>query len=68
VLEARRHGSRRCAAHPELGKEGAEIRSTCRSRPIRKHVACFTFDERSVLIQRVLHASMDPDLHLEDET
>lgn len=42
------------------------MRTGYRSRLIRKHIAYDTVTESHVLIQRVLHGSMDPDLHLHD--
>lgn len=42
-------------------------RLCCWSLLVRRHVAFYTVTVDQVLIQRVLHGSMDPDLHLDDE-
>ena len=59
-------GLRSCQDGPELGRRRDELRTGYRSRLIRKHIAYDTVTESHVLIQRVLHGSMDPDLHLHD--
>ena len=59
-------GMRRCGEDPDSGKRRDFIREGYRSALIRKHVVFYTFDEDRVLIQRVLHGSMDPGRHLPD--
>jgi toxin ParE1/3/4 len=60
-------GLRECGAEPERGKCRDGVRPGYWSRLIRRHVAFYTFTEDEVLVQRVLHGSMDPDLHLDDD-
>lgn len=60
-------GLRECGAEPECGRHRDEVRPGYRSLHVRRHVAFYTVTADQVLIQRVLHASMDPDLHLDDE-
>lgn len=56
-----------CGAEPERGRRRDEVRLGYWSCLIRRHVAFYTVTADVVLIQRVLHGSMDPDLHLDDE-
>ena len=60
-------GMRACAADPESGKDRDSLRRGYRSRPIRKHVVFYTFGTDQVLVQRVLHGSMDFESRLLDE-
>ena len=60
-------GLRECAAEPERGKPWDDVQPGYWSFLIRRHVAFFTFTADEVLVQRVLHGSMDPDLHLDEE-
>ena len=60
-------GLQECGAEPERGRCCDEVRLGYRSLLIRRHVAFYTFTDDEVLIQRVLHGSMEPDLHLDDE-
>lgn len=60
-------GLRGCAAEPERGRRRDEVRTGYWSRLVRRHVAFYTVTADEVLIQRVLHGGMDPDLHMEDE-
>ncbi|HEX5053751.1 MAG TPA: type II toxin-antitoxin system RelE/ParE family toxin [Planctomycetota bacterium] len=64
ALDAGLHG---CGAEPENGRRRDEVRPGYWSLLIRRHVAFYTVTVDEVLIQRVLHGSMDPDLHLDDE-
>ncbi len=57
-------GLRRCGAEPEDGKQREAVRSGYWSRLVRKHIAFYTFTDDEVLIQRVLHGSMDPLRHV----
>ena len=43
------------------------MRSGYRSPLVRRHVIFYTFTDDSVLVQRVLHGSMDPELRLQDD-
>lgn len=43
-----------------------EVRPGYWSVLIRRHVAFYTFTDDEVLVQRVLHGSMDPNLHLDE--
>lgn len=58
---------RECGADPECGRRRDEVRPGYWSRLVRRHVAFYTETFDAVLIQRVLHGSMDPDLHMDDE-
>lgn len=60
-------GLQACAAEPERGNRRDDIRNGCWSRLLRRHIAFYTFNQDEILIQRVLHCSMDPDLHLGDD-
>lgn len=60
-------GLRQCGADPERGRRREEVRPGYWSLLVRRHVAFYTATADEVLIQRVLHASMDPDLHMDDE-
>jgi toxin ParE1/3/4 len=60
-------GLRECGAAPERGRRRDDVRPGYRSLLIRRHVALYTFTDGEVLVQRVLHGSMDPDLHLDEE-
>jgi toxin ParE1/3/4 len=60
-------GLQECRIDPERGKPRDDVRAGYWSLLIRRHVAFYTFTEAEVLIQRVLHSSMDPGLHIEDD-
>lgn len=60
-------GMRECAAAPESGKDRESLRQGYRSRRIRKHVVFYTWSTDQVLVQRVLHSSMDFESHLLEE-
>ncbi|MHC4390096.1 MAG: type II toxin-antitoxin system RelE/ParE family toxin [Planctomycetota bacterium] len=53
-------GLQTCGAEPEGGRQRDAVRPGYWSKLIRKHVAFYTFTDDEVLIQRVLHGSMDP--------
>ena len=57
-------GMRKCGAEPEGGKQRESVRSGYGSSLVRKHVVFYTFTDDEVLIQRVLHGSMDPSRHV----
>jgi toxin ParE1/3/4 len=60
-------GMRECGAEPERGRRRDEVRPGYWSILVRRHVAFYTVTADTVLIQRVLHGSMDPDLHMDDD-
>lgn len=60
-------GLQECGAEPERGRPRDEVRPGYWSLLIRRHVAFYTVTDDAVLVQRVLHGSMEPDLHLDDE-
>lgn len=60
-------GLRECGVEPECGRRRDEVRIGYWSLLVRRHVAFYTVTTDEVLIQRVLHGSMDPDLHMDDE-
>ena len=66
-LDALGDGLRECAAEPECGRRRDEVRPGYWSLLVRRHVAFYTFTADEVLIRRVLHGSMDPDRHVDDE-
>lgn len=55
-----------CGANPDRGKKRGELRPGYRSLLIRKHVIFYTFNDDEVLIQRVLHSSMEPHRHVDE--
>lgn len=55
---------RQCGSHPGSGRRRDCVHSGCRSKVIHKHVAFYTVTDSDVVIQRVLHGSMDPELHV----
>lgn len=57
-----------CRDEPELGRTRDEVRPGYRSQLVRKHVLFYTYTATEVRVQRVLHASMDPTLHLPNDT
>lgn len=59
-------GLRDCGADPECGRRRDEVRPGYWSLLVRRHVAFYTVTADEVLIQRVLHGSMAPDLHMND--
>lgn len=60
-------GLQECSAEPDRGKRCDDVRTSYWSRLILRHVAFYTFTDDEVLVQRVLHSSMEPDLHLPEE-
>lgn len=58
---------RACAEVPKRGKDRGSIRDGYRSVLVGKHVVFYVSDDAKVIVQRVLHGSMDFDQHL-DET
>ena len=57
-------GLQQCGVEPERGKDRESVRPGYWSRRARKHVVFYTFSDTVVLIQRVLHGSMDPSRHV----
>ena len=57
-------GLQKCGAEPEGGKQRDTLRAGYWSKLVRKHVVFYTFTDDEVLVQRVLHGSMDPGRHL----
>ena len=57
-------GLQKCGAGPEDGKQRDAVRPGYWSKLVRKHVVFYTFTDDEVLIQRVLHGSMDPPRHV----
>ena len=60
-------GLQECGSEPERGKQRDEVRPGYWSLLIGRQVAFYTFTDDEVLVQRVLHSSMDPNLHLEED-
>lgn len=63
-LDQLRDGMARCRSAPEDGKDRSDLRPGYRSVLLRKHVVFYTYTPDAVLIQRVLHSSMDFGSHL----
>lgn len=59
-------GLKACGANPKTGQNREAIRAGYWSHRIGKHVVFYKILDDAVLIQRVLHASMDFDSHLPD--
>lgn len=57
-------GLQECSSKPEHGKQRESIRPGYWSKLVNKHVVFYTVMEEHVLIQRILHGSMDPDRHV----
>ena len=57
-------GMRTCGAEPAGGTRQEAVRSGYWSSLVRKHVVFYNFGDDGVLIQRVLHGSMDPTRHV----
>jgi len=57
-------GMRLCSSDPEKGKQREALRAGYRSVLVGKHLVFYTFTHDTVLVQRVLHGSMDPDRHV----
>jgi len=57
-------GMRLCGSEPKNGKQREALRAGYRSVLVGKHLVFYTFTDSSVLVQRVLHGSMDPDRHV----
>ena len=59
-------GLRKRLIEPEHGRRRDDVRPGCWSRLIRRHVAFNRSTDSEVLVLRVLHGSMDPDVHLDE--
>jgi toxin ParE1/3/4 len=57
-------GMTACGTNPESGRTREELRSGYRSLAIGKHVVFYTVTGSEVVVQRVLHSSMDLGTHL----
>ena len=57
-------GMRACTAAPKRGKNRSALRAAYWSRLVRRHVVSYNFTSDQVLVQRVLHASIDFEAHL----
>jgi toxin ParE1/3/4 len=53
-----------CAADPDVGARRDSVRPGYRSMRMRSHVAFYAITDEKIVIQRILHASMDPSRHL----
>ena len=58
------HEIQQCGEHAEAGKDRSSLRPNYRSLRVGKHVIFCTFTASQVVVQRVLHASMDFEVHL----
>lgn len=56
-------GLRQTGAEPGAGRQRDAIRQGYWSKVVRSHVVFYTFNDEEVLIQRVLHGSMDHPRH-----
>lgn len=57
-----------CADSPARGRDRSEIRDGYRSVLVGRHVVFYQFDDAQLVVQRVLHGSMDFDAHLDSGT
>lgn len=55
---------RRCGSEPQAGQDRGTIGAGYRSCRAGSHAIFYTFTKSEVVIQRVLHASMDFESHL----
>ncbi len=60
-------GLQDCRAQPERGNIRDDVRPGYWSQLVRRHVLFYTFTDEAILLQRVLHGSMDPTIHLPDD-
>jgi toxin ParE1/3/4 len=73
VLQADRYleqlvaGLRSCASRPNRGRRRDDLRPGYRSVLLARHVAFYTVRDDAIVVQRVLHGSMDPDQNLDDD-
>jgi toxin ParE1/3/4 len=56
-------GLREAGAEPGAGRQRDAVRQGYWSRVVRSHIVFNTFNDEEVLIQRVLHGSMDHPRH-----
>lgn len=54
------------ATAPLAGTDQGSIRDGYRSWVVGRHTAFYKLDEGAVIIQRVLHGGMDPEIHLDN--
>jgi toxin ParE1/3/4 len=66
-LEELAEGLRSCATRPSRGRRRDDLRPGYRSLLLVRHVAFYTVLDDAVVVQRVLHGSMDPDQNLDDD-
>ena len=52
-----------CGEEPERGRPRDDVRPGSWSRLAVRHVIFYRFDDEQVVVQRVLHAAMDPRRH-----
>lgn len=55
---------RLCATSPLSGRDRSALRPGYRSTLAGRHIIFYTHSETQVVVQRVLHATMDPEKHL----
>ena len=63
-LDALETGMRRCGSEPQSGQDRGTIRAGYRSWRAGMHAIFYTCTDSEVVIQRVLHSSMDFESHL----
>lgn len=66
-LDALEAGVIKIAHDPRSGRARDAIREGYWSQAVEHHVVFYTFDDREVRIRRVLHESMDFEIHLPPE-
>jgi len=73
VLQADRYldqlaaGLQSCTSRPSRGRCRDDLRPGYRSVLLARHVAFYTVHSDAIVVQRVLHGSMDPDQNLDDD-
>lgn len=65
-LDELANGLSRCGVKPERGRERDDVRPGYRSVLVGKRLIFYQVTGDAVVVQRVLHGSMDPGLHVED--
>ena len=63
-LDALDEGISLLRANPQLGTDASHLKSGCRRLHVRHHLVYYRLQLPRIEIVRVLHESMDPDLHL----
>ncbi len=63
-LDGLERGLREVGTEPDRGKRRDAVRPGYWSKHVHRHVVFYVFTQSKVVIQRVLHGSMDPQRHV----